>query len=120
MRFYCSLYESYALSPGLVVISIHSDLESQYTSQNFEDYITEHKMKLSFIRKGNPYDNACIESFHSVMKKEEIYLHEYHNFKEAKSAIFEYIESWYNRKRIHNALGYKTPQQVEYEDVQAA
>lgn len=101
-------------------IIIHSDLGSQYTSQLFEDYITEHKMKHSFSRKGNPYDNACIESFHSVMKKEEIYLHEYHNFKEANSGIFEYIECWYNRKRIHSALGYKTPQQVEDEAVQAA
>lgn len=47
----------------------------------------------SFSRKGNPYDNACIESFHSVLKKEEIYLHTYQDFKEAKLAIFEYIES---------------------------
>ena len=80
--------------------------------------MTEHKMKHSFSRKGNPYDNVCIESFHSVMKKEEIYLHEYQNFEETKTAIFEYIESWYNRKRIHSALGYKTPQQVEDEAVQ--
>lgn len=101
-------------------IIIHSDLGSQYTSQLFEDYMTGQKMKHSFSRKGNPYDNACIESFHSVMKKEEIYLHEYQDFEEAKPAIFEYIESWYNRKRIHSALGYKTPQQVEDEAVQVA
>lgn len=101
-------------------IILHSDLGSQYTSQLFEDYMSEHKFKHSFSRKGNPYDNACIESFHSVMKKEEIYLHEYEDFKEAKAAIFEYIESWYNRKRIHSALGYKTPQQVEDEIIQSA
>ena len=101
-------------------IIIHSDLGSQYTSQLFEDYMTEQKIKHSFSRKGNPYDNACIESFHSIMKKEEIYLHEYQDFEEAKPAIFEYIESWYNRKRIHSALGYKTPQQVEDEAVQVA
>lgn len=101
-------------------IIIHSDLGSQYTNQLFEDYMTEQKMKHSFSRKGNPYDNACIESFHSIMKKEEIYLHEYQDFEEAKPAIFEYIESWYNRKRIHSALGYKTPQQVEDETVQVA
>lgn len=58
-------------------IILHSDLGSQYTSQLFEDYMAEHKFKHSFSRKGNPYDNACIESFHSVIKKEEIYLHEY-------------------------------------------
>lgn len=101
-------------------IILHSDLGSQYTSQLFEDYMAEHKFQHSFSRKGNPYDNACIESFHAVMKKEEIYLHEYQDFEEAKTAIFEYIESWYNRKRIHSALGYKTPQRVEDEAVQAA
>lgn len=47
----------------------------------------------SFSRKGNPYDNACIESFHSVMKKEEIYLHTYKDFEECRKALFEYIES---------------------------
>lgn len=101
-------------------IILHSDLGSQYTSQLFEDYMAEHKFQHSFSRKGNPYDNACIESFHAVMKKEEIYLHEYQDFEEAKSVIFGYIESWYNRKRIHSALGYKTPQQVEDEAVQVA
>jgi transposase len=50
-------------------------------------------MKHSFSRKGNPYDNACIESFHSVIKKEEIYLNIYKDFNEANKAIFEYIES---------------------------
>lgn len=101
-------------------IILHSDLGVQYTSQLFEDYMTAHKFKHSFSRKGNPYDNACIESFHAVMKKEEIYLNTYKDFKEAKSAIFEYIESWYNRKRIHSALGYKTPQQMEDEAIHAA
>ena len=72
-------------------------------------FIGEH----SFSRKGNPYDNACIESFHSVLKKEEIYLHTYQDSKEARRAIFEYIESWYNRKRIHSTIDYITPQQEE-------
>lgn len=65
----------------------------------------------SFSRKGNPYDNACIKSFHSALKKEEIYLHTYQNLKECGKAIFEYIESWYNRKQIHSAINYMTPQQ---------
>ena len=71
----------------------------------------------SFSRKGNPYDNACIESFHSVLKKEEIYLHTYQDSREARRAIFEYIEGWYNRKRIHSAIGYMTPQQKEDEEL---
>ncbi len=96
-------------------IILHSDLGSQYTSAVFEDMLIEKNMKHSFSRKGNPYDNACMESFHSVLKKEEVYLNTYHTFEEAKTAIFEYIESWYNRRRRHSALDYKTPQQVEDE-----
>ena len=98
-------------------IILHSDLGSQYTSHSFEAYLAEKKMLHSFSRKGNPYDNACIESFHSVLKKEEIYLHTYHDFKEAQRAIFEYIESWYNRKRIHSAIDYMTPQRKEDEEL---
>lgn len=72
-------------------------------------------MKHFFSRKGNPYDNACIESFHSVLKKEEVYRNIYRTFEEAQLALFEYIESWYNHRRRHSVLDYKTPQQVEDE-----
>jgi transposase InsO family protein len=96
-------------------IILHSDLGSQYTSTIFEDMLTKKNIKHSFSRKGNPYDNACIESFHSVLKKEEVYRNTYRTFEEAQLALFEYIESWYNRKRRHSALDYKTPQQVEDE-----
>ncbi len=94
-------------------IILHSDLGSQYTSMAFESCLASMGMIHSFSRKGNPYDNACIESFHSLLKKEEVYLHTYQNSKEARRAIFEYIEGWYNRKRIHSAIGYMTPQQKE-------
>ena len=50
--------------------------------------------------------NACIESFQSILKKEEVNQREYHDFKTAKQLLFEYIESWYNRKRIHSAINY--------------
>lgn len=98
-------------------IILHSDLGSQYTSQAFESYLSDKGMIHSFSRKGNPYDNACIESFHSVLKKEEIYLHTYKDSAEARKAIFEYIESWYNRRRIHSAINYMTPQQKENEEL---
>ncbi len=101
--------------PNTNGIILHSDLGSQYTSDIFEKYLRTHGIQHSFSRKGNPYDNACIESFHSVLKKEEVYTTTYKTFEEAKMAIFEYIESFYNRKRRHSALGYKTPQQVEDE-----
>jgi transposase len=100
-------------------IILHSDLGSQYTSDEFESYLTTKGMKHSFSRKGNPYDNACIESFHSVLKKEEVYTTTYHTFEEAQTALFEYIESFYNRKRRHSALDYKTPQEVENEALAA-
>lgn len=62
----------------------------------------------SFSEKGCPYANACIESFHSILKKEEIYRNIYKNYEDAKKSIFEYIEGFYNSKRLHSALGYKT------------
>jgi putative transposase len=98
-------------------IILHSDLGSQYTSQAFEDCLSKKGSLHSYSRKGNPYDNACIESFHSVLKKEEIYLHTYQDSKEARRAIFEYIEGWYNRKRIHSSIDYLTPQQKEDEEL---
>jgi len=93
-------------------IILHSDLGSQYTSREFENYLCSKGIIHSFSRKGNPYDNACIESFHSVLKKEEVNHHIYYDFNVAKKAIFEYIESWYNRKRIHSSINYMTPQAV--------
>ena len=105
--------------PNTEGIILHSDLGSQYTSDEFENYLHSQGILHSFSRKGNPYDNACIESFHSVLKKEEVYTTTYQTFEEAKTALFEYIESFYNRKRRHSALGYKTPQQVEDEALAA-
>ena len=67
----------------------------------------------SFSKKGCPYDNACIESFHSLIKKEEIYRNTYRTFEEANMAIFKYIEGWYNRKRLHSSINYMTPDQCE-------
>lgn len=91
-------------------ILLHSDLGTQYTSKIFEDYLSLKGIIHSFSRKGNPYDNACIESFHSILKKEEINHHKYSDFNTARKVVFEYIESWYNRKRIHGAINYLTPQ----------
>lgn len=92
---------------------LHTDLGTQYTSQDFAQYIKKHNIVHSFSRKGCPYDNACIESFHAILKKEEVNHAAYRDFESAKLALFTYIEGWYNRKRIHGGLGYKTPQAVE-------
>ena len=73
--------------------------------------ITENKVKHSYSKKGYPYDNASMESFNAILKKEEVNVNTYTTFKEARLAIFEFIESWYNNTRIHGSLDYKTPNQ---------
>jgi len=67
----------------------------------------------SFNYKGSPYDNACIESFHATLKKEDVNHLQYIDYKSTELALFEYIEGWYNRKRIHGSIGYKTSQEME-------
>ena len=87
----------------------HSDRDSQYTSNDFEQLLEELKIKHSYSKKGYPYDNASMESFNAILKKEEVNVNNYETFNEAKLALFEFIESWYNNKRIHSSLDYITP-----------
>jgi putative transposase len=91
----------------------HSDRGSQYASNEYQERLQEYEMIGSMSRKGNCYDNACIESFHSVMKKELIYLEKFKTREDAKKKIYEYIEIFYNRKRIHSSIGYFSP--IKYE-----
>lgn len=64
-------------------------------------------------RKGTPYDNAGIESFHASLKKEEVYTKSYSDFEEANRALFNYIKGFYNRNRSHSSINYFTPQEFE-------
>ena len=89
----------------------HSDLGSQYTSNDFEKLLNKLKIRHSYSKKGYPYDNASMESFNAILKKEEVNVNTYETFEEAKLAIFEFIESWYNNMRIHSSIGYITPNQ---------
>ena len=89
----------------------HSDRGSQYTSNDYEELLNTLKIKHSYSKKGYPYDNASMESFNAILKKEEVNVNNYETFNEAKLAIFEFIESWYNNQRIHSSLGYITPNQ---------
>lgn len=91
----------------------HSDRGSQYASKEYQEKLKEYKMIGSMSRKGCCYDNACIESFHSVIKRELIHLETYATRERAKRDIWEYIELWYNRLRIHSSIGYKTPVQFQ-------
>ena len=91
----------------------HSDRGSQYASYEYQNQLKVYGMVPSMSRKGNCYDNACIESFHSIIKRELVYLERFKTRAEAKRRIFEYIEIWYNRKRIHASIGYQTPEERE-------
>ena len=91
----------------------HSDLGTQYTSDKVEKYLQKLGLMHSYSKKGYPYDNASMESFNAILKKEEVNLHEYSTFEEARMVIFEFIEGWYNRKRIHSSIGYKIPYELE-------
>ncbi|WP_340012747.1 IS3 family transposase [Paenibacillus sp. FSL E2-0202] len=88
----------------------HSDRGSQYTSHEYTKQLKAYGMESSMSRRGNCYDNACIESWHSILKKELIYCNPRFKTKEqAYQTLFQYIEFYYNRKRMHGALGYLSP-----------
>lgn len=97
--------------PGKGVI-FHSDRGSQYASHDFRKQLSNNGIRQSMSEKGNCYDNAIAESFFKTLKSELIYHKRYKTRNEAQLDIFEYIEVFYNRERLHSALGYKTP--VEY------
>jgi len=90
-------------------VIFHSDQGSQYISNDFEKLLKDYKITHSYSKKGYPYDNASMESFNSIIKKEEVNHKVYQTFEEAKLAIFEFIEGWYNTRRIHSSLNYMTP-----------
>ena len=90
---------------------IHTDRGSQYTAKNYRKKLSEHGILESYSRRGNPYDNACIESFHSVLKKELIYPQELKSYSELKQILFEYIEGFYNTRRTQKRLGYLSPKE---------
>lgn len=94
-------------------VVLHSDRGSQYTSDAYVRKARMLNMTLSFSAKGCPYDNAPMEAFHSVLKKEEVYQTKYYDFEYAKRRLFDYIEGFYNRNRIHSAIGFATPTQFE-------
>lgn len=91
----------------------HSDRGSQYASKDYTDKLKEAGITISMSRKGNCYDNACIESFHSIIKKELIFHQDYTTREEARKSIFSYIVTFYNSWRMHSTLGYMTPNEFE-------
>ena len=94
-------------------VILHSDRGSQYTSSEYIAAAVRMGFRLSYSKKGCPFDNAPMESFHSVLKKEEVYLKHYSSFHEANIRLFDYINGFYNRNRIHSAINFLSPIQFE-------
>ncbi len=90
---------------------IHSDRGSQYVSKSYKEATA--KMERSYSRKAFPWDNACIESFHSLIKREWLNRFRIRDYKQAYRLIFEYLEAFYNTKRIHSHCDYMSPNDFE-------
>jgi len=96
--------------PGLVH---HSDRGVQYASGEYVRILQKHGMIPSMSRPANPYDNASCESFMKTLKREEIYANDYRDLEHLRTNIEEFIEQYYNRSRLHSALGYRPPAEFE-------
>ena len=92
----------------------HSDRGVQYASHDYRDALQSAQTIASMSRKGNCYDNAAMESFWSTLKHELIYRRHFKTRAEARQAIFEFIEVFYNRQRLHSSLGYRSP--IDFEN----
>ena len=90
-------------------LTLHSDRGSQFASAAYRQLLAEHGLVASMSRPGNCYDNAFIESFWSTLKYELVYHHRFATRAEARTAIFDYIETFYNRTRLHSSLDYRSP-----------
>ena len=100
-----------SVRPGLMH---HSDRDGLYQSAAYKHLLAEYKMVSSMSRKGNCYDNACVESFFGSLKNEMVAFERFATREEARQKIFVWIEVFYNRIRRHSTLGYKSP--VEFEE----
>jgi putative transposase len=103
--------------PGVVH---HSDQGTQYASAEYAAVLKASQMVPSMSRPANPYDNAACESFMKTLKQEEIYCNQYANFDQLSQNLEEFIGAYYNRLRLHSALGYRTPEEFERDAALAA
>jgi putative transposase len=91
---------------GLIM---HTDRGSQYGADSYRQLLTQHGIEPSMSRKGNCWDNAVAESFFHTLKTELVYIEDFNTHEQAQTAVFEYIEVFYNRQRCHSANGYLAP-----------
>lgn len=96
--------------PGLI---FHSDQGVQYASDSFRKLLSKNKMIQSMSSKGNCYDNAVVESFFHTLKVEHVYHEQYETRNQARKSVFEYIEIFYNRERLHSFLNYLSPEEFK-------
>lgn len=94
-------------------VLVHSDRGSQYCSEEYQRLLRQHGLVCSMSRRGNCYDNAAMESWHHSLKVEAIHGERFATRQSAKEHVFEYIEIYYNRQRLHSRLGYLTPEMFE-------
>lgn len=102
-------------NPDINGLIHHSDQGVQYASNDYVKCLEDHGIEISMSSKGNPYDNAFVESFIKTLKYEEVYLNEYETFGDALDNISRFIDDVYNQKRLHSSLGYKSPIDFETE-----
>lgn len=102
--------------PGVVV---HNDQGVQFACTDFQEVLRVNQMTPSMSRPANPYDNAACESFMKTLKQEEIHCHQYRDIDELSAHLGEFIDHYYNRLRLHSALGYRTPEEFERDETAA-
>lgn len=98
--------------PGVGVIH-HSDRGVQYLSDEYTGILKTHEFQISCSAKGNPYDNAFVESFMKTLKRDEVYLKKYRTYLDVIDNVPRFIEDVYNRKRLHSGLDYCPPEEYE-------
>jgi putative transposase len=99
--------------PAETALIHHTDRGSQYTADDYLALLKAHRIQVSMSAKGNPYDNAMMESFFSTLRAELTDLERFATQRVARTAVFEFIEVFYNRQRLHSSLGYRSPQAFE-------
>ncbi len=91
----------------------HSDRGVQYAAGEYVAALKQAGLRPSMSRKGNPYDNAYVESFMKTLKVEEVYLQDYRTYQDVITSVPRFIEAVYNAKRLHSSLGYRSPEEFE-------